>query len=92
MTDSEVFVCTRAHQGSSDCHVSMLGKSGFEGYVRCGFETTDYEEALAHVDVDGRCWVESHAWGDLNRPVLREMHGSDYGGVYVQDYRDKAKV
>lgn len=88
----EVFLCetyftdkTRRLSASPKFH---------EGLIACGFRTEDYAEALAHVDLSAGgnllCWIESHEDGDLNKPVLREMHGSGMGGVYVNDYREDA--
>ena len=89
---TEVFICKVAYKGLSlTCADFNAGLPGYEDFVRCDFRTEDYEAALNHVDAacGGRlgCWVESHSYGNRNKPVMREMHGSDFGGVYVQDYR-----
>lgn len=89
---SEVFICKTAYSPLS-LGVSCSAKYAKQhGFVPCGFATESYDDASAHVDANKGgntgCWVESHADGDTNKPVLREMHGSDYGGVYVNDRRD----
>lgn len=93
---NEVFVCKTAYPpGTKSKVISCSAKHAqAHGYVPCGFTTANYDEALAHVDANEggslNCWIESHEHGDLNRPVLRKLHGSDWGGVYVDDFRESA--
>lgn len=88
---AEVFVCKTWHYRPEKFDFTVAAPAGSAGSVACGFETEDFDLALAHVNADegGRltCWVESYEDGDRDTPVLREMHGSAHGGVYVQDFR-----
>jgi hypothetical protein len=88
---SEVFICKTARttgSGAITTHKDNLIKRPLDyyGWWACGFTTTDYEKALDHVEETDH-WVESHRNGAEGNPVMREVHGSDVGGVYVQDYR-----
>jgi hypothetical protein len=88
---TEVFICTTAVYtklgDAVTCHRDYAGSPGFEGFEVCGFETRDFDEAMKHVlDRDHR--VVSREHGDSNKPMLREMHGADPGGVYLHDYRE----
>jgi hypothetical protein len=81
-TDREVFVCkTTVHPELT----FLTGRLAENRLVPCGW-TGGYEGAVRHAEEEDH-WIESHVDGDPNRPILREVHSSEGGGVYVQDYR-----
>lgn len=95
----EIFICKTAYrkgdtQRSISCGLNAKNnfQPWYENYEICGFQTEDFDVAKNHVDaLEGgnlSCWIESHEDGDFNKPILREIHGSDYGGIYVRDYTD----
>jgi len=90
MEQPEIFICKSAHKdkivSTADTN---LWKPGFEDFVACGFTTEDFQAAKDHCDADAggslACWIESHPGGDRNKPAIRTIHGSDWGGVYVDE-------
>lgn len=86
----EVFICkTGVYKLGGypelTCHKKHAGTT-LPDMRPCGFTTETYEESLIHAEETGH-WIESHEDGREGNPIMREMHSSDYGGVYVQDYR-----